>query len=124
MHRDRRTYAQAEDRRGHEERDDAEADKHILPDDAAGVSAQAYCEQQVCEIVSHQRDVGRFQRYVRARSAHGNTEKASRIDIGSFVESLAYDYQDTGKAVTVTEKTSGAIVSPDRPRGRISIEIS
>jgi hypothetical protein len=31
------------------------------------------------------------------------TEKAAtRIDIGSFVESLAYDYQDTGKAVTVT----------------------
>ena len=35
-----------------------------------------------------------------ARSAHGNTEKASRIDVDSFMESLVYDYQDTGKAVT------------------------
>ncbi len=29
-------------------------------------------------------------------------EAATRIDIGSFVESLAYDYQDTGKDVTVS----------------------
>ena len=33
-----------------------------------------------------------------ARSAYGNTEKPSRIDIDSSVESLVYDYQDTGKA--------------------------
>ncbi|MEF0943846.1 ATP-binding protein [Rhizobium sp. BR 362] len=46
-----------------------------------------------------------------ARSAHGNTEKPSRIDIGSFVESLAYDYQDTGKAVMVADKIDGAIVT-------------
>ena len=35
-----------------------------------------------------------------ARSAHGGTEKPSRIDLGSFVESLVFDYQDTGKAVS------------------------
>ncbi|MBQ0820932.1 HAMP domain-containing histidine kinase [Microvirga sp. HBU67558] len=35
-----------------------------------------------------------------ARTAHGNVEKPTRIDIGSFVESIAFDYQDTGKAVT------------------------
>lgn len=46
-----------------------------------------------------------------ARSAHGNTEKSSRIDIGSFVESLAYDYQDTGKAVMVADKIDGTIVT-------------
>ncbi len=37
-----------------------------------------------------------------ARSAHGNAEKSTRVDIGSFMESLVYDYQDTGKAVTIT----------------------
>jgi signal transduction histidine kinase len=36
-----------------------------------------------------------------ARSAHGNGEKAARIDLASFIDSIAYDYQDTGKAVTV-----------------------
>lgn len=52
-----------------------------------------------------------------ARSAHGNMEKSSRIDIGSFIESLAYDYQDVGKAVTVTEKIDGTIMTrPDALR--------
>ncbi len=37
-----------------------------------------------------------------ARSAHGNGEKTSRIDLASFIDSIAYDYQDTGKAVTVS----------------------
>jgi len=46
-----------------------------------------------------------------ARSAHGDGEKASRVDLGSFVESLAYDYQDTGKDVTVLQNAGGAIVT-------------
>ncbi len=46
-----------------------------------------------------------------ARSAHGDGEKPSRIDLGSFVESLAYDYQDTGKAVTMLQNAGGAIVT-------------
>lgn len=46
-----------------------------------------------------------------ARSAHGKEEKASRIDLASFIESLAYDYQDTGKAVTIGELSDGAIVT-------------
>ncbi|RDK06548.1 sensor histidine kinase [Cupriavidus lacunae] len=44
-----------------------------------------------------------------ARATHGDGEKPSRIDIGSFVESLVYDYQDTGKAVTIVQSTGGAI---------------
>jgi signal transduction histidine kinase len=36
-----------------------------------------------------------------ARSSHGNGEKISRIDLSSFIDSIAYDYQDTGKAVSV-----------------------
>ncbi|PZM15114.1 ATP-binding protein [Rhizobium tubonense] len=54
-----------------------------------------------------------------ARSAHGNSEKSSRIDIGSFIESLAYDYQDVGKAVTVVEKIDGAIVTRPHALRRI-----
>ncbi|MND41419.1 Sensor protein RstB [compost metagenome] len=42
-----------------------------------------------------------------ARSAHGNGEKSSRIDLASFIDSIAYDYQDTGKAVTVAGMVRG-----------------
>ncbi len=34
-----------------------------------------------------------------ARSAHGDAEEPVRIDVGSFVESLVFDYQDIGKPV-------------------------
>jgi signal transduction histidine kinase len=44
-----------------------------------------------------------------ARAAHGDAEAATRIDIGSFIESLAYDYQDTGKDVTVTAGAGGTV---------------
>lgn len=44
-----------------------------------------------------------------ARAAHGDAEAATRIDIGSFIESLAYDYQDTGKDVTVTASAGGTV---------------
>ncbi|ATG22511.1 two-component sensor histidine kinase [Ralstonia pickettii] len=47
-----------------------------------------------------------------ARTAHHSEgEKPSRIDVGAFVESLAYDYQDTGKPVTLTQNATGAIVT-------------
>jgi len=42
-----------------------------------------------------------------ARSAHGSGEKTTRIDLASFVDSIAYDYQDTGKAVTVGSLIDG-----------------
>lgn len=44
-----------------------------------------------------------------ARSAHGSAEKTTRIDIASFMESLVYDYQDTGKAVTITGEVKSVI---------------
>lgn len=46
-----------------------------------------------------------------ARSSGGDGEDASKIDLGSFVESLVYDYQDTGKDVTIGENAGGAIVT-------------
>jgi signal transduction histidine kinase len=54
-----------------------------------------------------------------ARSAHGGGEKMSRIDLGSFVESLAYDYQDTGKAVTVQQNIGCAIETRPQALRRI-----
>ncbi|WEX75560.1 ATP-binding protein [Sinorhizobium numidicum] len=70
------------------------------------------------------RDLGEIERLVKegvayARSAHGNDEKASRIDLASFTESLAYDYQDTGKAVTVGKVSGGAIVTRPNALRRI-----
>ncbi len=44
-----------------------------------------------------------------ARSAHGNTEKPARVEIGSFVESLVYDYQDVGKPVTMAATINAAL---------------
>ncbi|MFJ4289403.1 ATP-binding protein [Cupriavidus sp. NPDC089707] len=54
-----------------------------------------------------------------ARAMHDDGEKASRIDIGSFVESLAYDYQDTGKAVTILQNIGGAITTRPHALRRI-----
>jgi signal transduction histidine kinase len=38
-----------------------------------------------------------------ARSAHGVTETPVRIDLTAFLDSLVCDYQDTGKAVSLSE---------------------
>lgn len=54
-----------------------------------------------------------------ARTTSGEGEKASRIDLGSFVESLVYDYQDTGKAVTILQNAGGAIVTRPHALRRI-----
>lgn len=42
-----------------------------------------------------------------ARSSHSSGEKTSRIDLSSFIDSIAYDYQDTGKAVAVSGIVQG-----------------
>ncbi|GAA4165744.1 ATP-binding protein [Shinella granuli] len=54
-----------------------------------------------------------------ARSAHGNGEKASRIDLSSFIDSIAYDYQDTGKAVQVVGMVSGTVATKPHALRRI-----
>ncbi|WP_423827899.1 ATP-binding protein [Sinorhizobium americanum] len=69
-------------------------------------------------------DLGEVERLVKegvayARSTHGTEEKASRIDLASFIESLAYDYQDTGKAVTIGELSHGAIATRSHALRRI-----
>ena len=52
-----------------------------------------------------------------ARSAHGATETPRKIDPAAFVESLVFDYQDTGKAVSLSGSVDGtAIVRPQALR--------
>ncbi|HUA79961.1 MAG TPA: HAMP domain-containing sensor histidine kinase [Dyella sp.] len=43
-----------------------------------------------------------------ARSAHGGSETPVRMDVGAFLESLVFDYQDMGRAVSLAETVSGA----------------
>jgi signal transduction histidine kinase len=54
-----------------------------------------------------------------ARSSHGRGEKSSRIDLASFIDSIAYDYQDTGKAVTVAGFVQGTAVTKPHALRRI-----
>ncbi|OCP18402.1 MULTISPECIES: HAMP domain-containing sensor histidine kinase [unclassified Ensifer] len=69
-------------------------------------------------------DLGEIERLVQdgiayARSAHGNVEKTSRIDLASFIDSLAYDYQDTGKSVSVVSAVEGTISTKPHALRRI-----
>ncbi|MBW9089057.1 HAMP domain-containing histidine kinase [Rhizobium wenxiniae] len=54
-----------------------------------------------------------------ARSSHGNGEKTSRIDLASFIDSIAYDYQDTGKAVSVLGVVQGIAITKPHALRRI-----
>ncbi|CDZ56856.1 ATP-binding protein [Neorhizobium galegae] len=69
-------------------------------------------------------DLGEIERLVQdgiayARSAHGSGEKISRIDLASFIDSIAYDYQDTGKAVTVLGVVQGTAFTKPHALRRI-----
>lgn len=57
-------------------------------------------------------DLGEIERLVQegiayARSSHSSGERKTRIDLASFIDSIAYDYQDTGKAVAVAGPVDG-----------------
>ncbi|MCR0983818.1 ATP-binding protein [Roseomonas populi] len=54
-----------------------------------------------------------------ARSAHGSGEKEARIDLAAFVDSLACDYQDTGKDVTVAALVEGVVSTKPHALRRI-----
>jgi signal transduction histidine kinase len=88
---------------------------HDLQTPITRMKLRAEMAEESVEKDKLMQDLGEIERLVKegvayARSAHGDTEAATRIDIGSFVESLAYDYQDTGKKVTVTGAAGGAVV--------------
>jgi signal transduction histidine kinase len=54
-----------------------------------------------------------------ARSAHGTAEKFSKMDVDSFLQSLVYDYQDVGSAVSLTGTTKAQITSKPHALRRI-----
>ncbi|OCO98416.1 MULTISPECIES: HAMP domain-containing sensor histidine kinase [unclassified Ensifer] len=69
-------------------------------------------------------DLGQIESLVKegvayARSAHGNVEKTTKVDLSSFIESLVYDYQDTGKPVTASDIDGGAITTRPQALRRI-----
>lgn len=69
-------------------------------------------------------DLSEIERLVRegvayAKSAHGDAEKPTRIDLGSFVESIAFDYQDTGKPVAVPRSIDAVVVTRPHALRRI-----
>ena len=70
------------------------------------------------------RDLAEIERLVQdgiayARSAHRSGEKATRLDLSSFIDSIAYDYQDTGKAVRVSGVVSGTVATKPHALRRI-----
>lgn len=70
------------------------------------------------------RDLAEIERLVQdgiayARSAHSSGEKATRLDLSSFIDSIAYDYQDTGKAVRVSGVVSGTVATKPHALRRI-----
>jgi signal transduction histidine kinase len=70
------------------------------------------------------RDLAEIERLVQdgiayARSAHSSGEKATRIDLSSFIDSIAYDYQDIGKAVRVSGVVSGTVATKPHALRRI-----
>lgn len=54
-----------------------------------------------------------------ARSSHGNGERNARIDLASFIDSIAYDYQDTDKAVSVTGVVQGTALTKPHALRRV-----
>lgn len=61
-------------------------------------------------------DLNEVERLVRegidyARSAHAKVEAPARVDLDAFLESLAYDYQDTGKAVELSGERAGTLLT-------------
>lgn len=70
------------------------------------------------------RDLAEIERLVQdgiayARSSHGDGEKPTRIDLASFIDSIAYDYQDIGKSVTLGGVVPGTIVTKPHSLRRI-----
>ncbi|WP_426289274.1 HAMP domain-containing sensor histidine kinase [Ensifer adhaerens] len=69
-------------------------------------------------------DLGQIESLVKegvayARSAHGNVEKSTRVDLASFIESLVYDYQDTGKSVSASDIDGGTVTTRPQALRRI-----
>ncbi|MFC6336684.1 HAMP domain-containing protein [Pseudomonas sp. CCM 7891] len=58
-----------------------------------------------------------------ARSIHGATETSCRINLDSFLDSLVFDYQDTGQAVTLAGKNGAVIDTRPHALRRILVNL-
>ena len=58
-----------------------------------------------------------------ARSIHGATEASCRIDLDALLDSLVFDYQDTGQAVTLSGKSSAVIETRPHALRRILVNL-
>jgi signal transduction histidine kinase len=73
------------------------------------------------KLVSDLQEIGRLVQdgIAYARSSHSNGESLSRIDLASFIDSIAYDYQDTGSAVSVVGTVHGTATTKPHALRRI-----
>ncbi len=58
-----------------------------------------------------------------ARSIHGATEASCRISLDAFLDSLAFDYQDTGKDVQLTGKNAAVIDTRPHALRRVLVNL-
>ncbi|WP_394541044.1 HAMP domain-containing sensor histidine kinase [Lysobacter enzymogenes] len=58
-----------------------------------------------------------------ARSAHGNAESAIKLDLDAFLDSLVCDYQDTGKAVSLSGCADAALVTRAHALRRVATNL-
>jgi signal transduction histidine kinase len=58
-----------------------------------------------------------------ARSVHGATEASCRIDLDSFLDSLAYDYQDMGKPVQLLGKNAAVLETRPHALRRVMVNL-
>jgi len=73
-------------------------------------------------------DLGEMEHLVRegvayARSAHGGDETPVRTDPAAFLESLVFDYQDTGQPVTLTGSIHGVAMVRPRALRRVLVNL-
>lgn len=58
-----------------------------------------------------------------ARSAHGNAESAIKLDLDAFLDSLVCDYQDTGKAVSLSGRAGAPLVTRAHALRRVATNL-
>lgn len=58
-----------------------------------------------------------------ARSAHGDAEAPVRVDLGAFLESLVFDYQDVGKPVELAHCFDGAVMVRPQALRRVLVNL-
>ncbi|KIH83285.1 sensor histidine kinase [Pseudomonas batumici] len=73
-------------------------------------------------------DLGEIEHLVRegvayARSVHGATEASCRIDLDAFLDSLVFDYQDTGQAVELIGKNGMLIDTRPHALRRVLVNL-